>query len=232
MPPPPSTIPSHTVQVNPVEREELKAARRKENEHNRKLKEQRKLFIAENERKKQNGEEVEYNGWDDYKQAEIDYDDYDDDDDDMPNMIPVKQTSPEEVPRPIKRSRTGSIGSSSTEPSQSGSSDWIIPQVTNTLPQSQEEVDLYFAQADSGNTSAQSTLNRCIVEYNRLQKEGNRTPIAIEYVMSVFNRMVSVPLWRRNDARQRQQRQGKSSRGPKRTQQRINADDPRTGEAR
>ena len=61
MPPPPSTIPSHTVQVNPVKWEELKAACRKENEHNRKLKEQRKRFIAKNERKKRNGEEVEYN---------------------------------------------------------------------------------------------------------------------------------------------------------------------------
>ena len=113
----------------------------------------------------------------------------------MPNMIPVKRTSPEEVPRPIKRSRTGSIGSSSMEPSQSSSSDWIISQVTNTLPRSQEEADLYFVQADSGNTSAQSALNRCIVEYNHLRKEGHRTPIAIEYIMSVFNRMVSVPLW-------------------------------------
>ena len=155
--------------LTPIDREETRAARRKENERNRQINELRKRFIAENARKKQKGEEVEYDSWDDYRQAKIDYDEYNDDNnDDMPNMIPVKRTSPEEVSRPIKRSRTGSIGSSSTEPSLSGSSDRIVPQVTSALPRTQEEADLYFAQADEGNTSAQSALNKCIVEYNRL----------------------------------------------------------------
>ena len=40
----------------------------------------------------------------------------------------------------------------------------------------------------------------------------------LEYVMSIFNRMVTAPLWRQNDACQRQQRQGKLNRGPKHPQ--------------
>ena len=131
--PPPSSVPSHVAQITPINREEMRATRRKENECNRQINELRKRFIAENAQKKQKGEEVEYDSWDDYQQAKIDYDEYDDDDD-MPNMIPVKRTSPEEVSRPIKQSRTGSIGSSSTEPSLSGSSDRIVPQVTSALP--------------------------------------------------------------------------------------------------
>ena len=48
--------------------------------------------------------------------------------------------------------------------------------------------------------------------------------------MSVFNRMVTAPLWRRNDARQQQQRQGKLNRGPKRPQQRTNPEGSQTSE--
>ena len=83
----------------------------------------------------------------------------------------------------MKWSRTGSFGSS----------DWITPQVTSAFPQSQEEADLYFVQANNGNTTAQSALNKYIIEYNHLQKEGLHTPHAIEYVMSMFNHMVSAP---------------------------------------
>ena len=200
---PPSSVPSHVAQITPIDWEETRAAQRKENKHNRQINELRKWFIAENAQRKQKREEVEYDSWDNCQQAKIDYDDYDDDnDDDMPNMIPIKQTSPEEVSRPIKWSRTGSIGSSSTEPSLSSSSDWIVPQVTSALPRAQEEADLYFMQADEGNMSAQSALNKCIVEYNCLRKGGHRPSHALKYVMSVFNRMVMAPLWRRNDARQ------------------------------
>ena len=205
--PPPSSVPSHVAQITPINWEEMRAAQRKENERNRQINELRKRFIAENARKKQKGEEVKYDSWDDYRQAKIDYDEYNNNNNNnnnnnMPNMIPVKWTSPEEVYRPIKRSRTGSIGSSSTEPSLSGSSDRIIPQVTSALPRTQEEADLYFTQADEGNTSAQSALNKCIVEYNRLRKGGHRPSHVLEYVMNVFNHMVMAPLWRRNDARQ------------------------------
>ena len=46
--PPPLSIPSHVVQMEPVSQEEVKAAHRKENEQNRQMKEQRQQFIAEN----------------------------------------------------------------------------------------------------------------------------------------------------------------------------------------
>ena len=74
------------------------------------------------------------------------------------------------------------------------------------LPRSQEEADLFCVQANEGNRGAQSALNNCIAEVNRLRRAGREVPPSLSYVSSVFDRMVSTPSWRKINAQQCQKR--------------------------
>ena len=159
-----------------------------------------------------NGKELEYHSWEEYKRSEIDEDDEDYDDDEGMPSIPIihKWTSLEEDQRSAKRFRTESSEPSPVEPRPTPPTANNPVILRRSLPQSQEEADLYFTMADDGDENAQSALNNSIVEVNRLRRTGHDVPHSLNYVASVFDRMESTPSWRRIDAQQRQKKNPKT----------------------
>ena len=185
------------------------------NNRNKQIKQIKQKFIKENERKRRNGEGLEYHSWEEYKRSEIDDDDddYNDNNDGMPSIpLSHKQTSPEENQRSAKRLGMESSELSPVEPH-------ITPPTTlnsvihsRSLPQAQEEADLFFARANNSDRDALAALNNSIAEVNRLQRAGHEVSHSLKYVMSVFDQMESTLLWRKLDTQQQQKRNPKSKR--------------------